>query len=488
MANGTKYNVDIELNLYSGTKKGLSQVTKNIRTLATDISKGISEVKKLPEGSIERFTKELDVFSKVGALKEQAALLKEGLGFKNTIEYARKFDKISRLKRARDSLIDYQIKQANITKQYQENLLYFKKMSAATAKARAVFNSYFGLMLSSLFVFRSFSNAINGFIRQSVNSYLQMASSNDAAYQSIMRLRGGFEALKYSFVQVLTQTEVFNTLLKYLRSLKDIFENMTPEKQKFVVNFILFSGAVSFVISKLAEIGILLLALKPAIAALKPTIASVSAALASASAGTIALIAAVVVAVIGAIINIKEVIKDFLSFFKDIGELAKKFWSSMWHGIRDIASGFMDILKGDFKRGFLKIGLGIANIFLGAIEGMLNIGIEMIRLFLNTSIDAINGVFKGIDWVAEKLGGNFDFRIKWKAPKLNLDLTSKLIELSDRLAKSEPTGSNNTIINNVSVSVESSFGTESPSYLNDVSTGVVEAISTALKTSGVGYY
>lgn len=488
MANGTKYNVDIELNLYSGTKKGLSQVTKNIRTLATDISKGISEVKKLPEGSIERFTKELDVFSKVGALKEQAALLKEGLGFKNTIEYARKFDKISRLKRARDSLIDYQIKQANITKQYQENLLYFKKMSAATAKARAVFNSYFGLMLSSLFVFRSFSNAINGFIRQSVNSYLQMASSNDAAYQSIMRLRGGFEALKYSFVQVLTQTDVFNTLLKYLRSLKDIFENMTPEKQKFVVNFMLFSGLVSFVISKLAEIGILLLALKPAIAALKPTIASVSAALASASAGTIALIAAVVVAVIGAIINIKEVIKDFLSFFKDIGELAKKFWSSMWHGIRDIASGFMDILKGDFKRGFLKIGLGIANIFLGAIEGMLNIGIEMIRLFLNTSIDAINGVFKGIDWVAEKLGGNFDFRIKWKAPKLNLDLTSKLIELSDRLAKSEPTGSNNTIINNVSVSVESSFGTESPSYLNDVSTGVVEAISTALKTSGVGYY
>lgn len=488
MANGTKYNVDIELNLYSGTKKGLSQVTKNIRTLATDISKGISEVKKLPEGSIERFTKELDVFSKVGALKEQAALLKEGLGFKNTIEYARKFDKISRLKRARDSLIDYQIKQANITKQYQENLLYFKKMSAATAKARAVFNSYFGLMLSSLFVFRSFSNAINGFIRQSVNSYLQMASSNDAAYQSIVRLRGGFEALKYSFVQVLTQTDVFNTLLKYLRSLKDIFENMTPEKQKFVVNFMLFSGLVSFVISKLAEIGILLLALKPAIAALKPTIASVSAALASASAGTIALIAAVVVAVIGAIINIKEVIKDFLSFFKDIGELAKKFWSSMWHGIRDIASGFMDILKGDFKRGFLKIGLGIANIFLGAIEGMLNIGIEMIRLFLNTSIDAINGVFKGIDWVAEKLGGNFDFRIKWKAPKLNLDLTSKLIELSDRLAKSEPTGSNNTIINNVSVSVESSFGTESPSYLNDVSTGVVEAISTALKTSGVGYY
>lgn len=488
MANGTKYNVDIELNLYSGTKKGLSQVTKNIRTLAGDISKGISEVKKLPEGSIKRYAKELDVFSKVGALKEQAALLKEGLGFKNTIEYARRFDKISRLKRARDSLIDYRIKQAKITKQYQENLLYFKKMSAATAKARAVFNSYFGVMLSSLFVFRSFSNAINGFIRQSVNSYLQMASSNDAAYQSIMRLRGGFEALKYSFVQVLTQTEVFNTLLNYLRSLKDIFENMTPEKQKFVVNFIIFSGLVSFVISKLAEIGILLLALKPAIAALKPTIASVAAALAGASAGTIALIAAVVVAVIGAIINIKEVIKDFLSFFKNIGEIAKKYWSSMWHGIRDIASGFVDILKGDFKRGFLKIGLGIANIFLGAIEGMLNIGIEMIRLFLNTSIDTINGVFKGIDWVAEKLGGNFDFRIKWKAPELNLDLTSKLIELSDRLAKSEPTGSNNTIINNVSVSVESSFGTESPSYLNDVSNGVVEAISTALKTSGVGYY
>ena len=401
------------------------------------------------------------------------------------------------LDRLRSHLIPFNVEMAKITKRYQDNILYAKRWNAKLAKSTVFFKRFFGVSLSTMFLFRQISDTLFGFIRQSINGYMNMVSQTDAVYKSIMQLKGGFEALKYSFVQAMDQAGIFDMLTNALRSLVTWFENLTPAQQQATAKAIIFAAVGSKILSVLANIGILVISAKIAFKGLFGAMIKGAGAALSAIAGLPAALIAVIVALLaGWAINWKETWKDLKNYFVSITQDFKDLWENLGKAFRTIGQGFMDLLHGDFKTGFKKIGAAIISILVSAFEFAFKIGYGIVKSSVNLIIDALNGLLKGIDWIAEKVGLNMDYRISWKMPKYNLGLTDRVNRWIDSWAGTNLYGAPSSKTKNVSfnnefnVSIEGvgDFSKENLERLKESFTeGVTEGINKSLAQQGVTY-
>lgn len=540
MASRTRYDVDVFINLYSGTKKGLTAFAKDAKRTVTEFRKTFQELSKAqkqlaPDSDAFKrlYTDAIVKFAKIKPLYKE---LYGGLKFRRELDFLRHYkkyldfedsrrklirfrteqnkllakyqDQVLAFQKSKYALIDLSTQLNELRARYKDNILYAEKFNLITKRARVTFYRWFGVLLSGMFVFNDISNALFGFIRQSINSYMVMASYSDSAYQSIMQLRGGFEDLRYSFVQVLTSTGIFETLANILRSLVSWFENLTPSQQKAIVKLTVFGAVASWVITKLSQLGILILAVSAALGskglagAVEGLGAKVGAVIASIAGLPAWAIALIIASLTGLIVNWKETWNDLKEYSKNMFNTLKDFIGNWFKDLLVMNEGFLDILHGDFVSGLKKISAAIIHFIVSAFEFACNSALNIVRTQVNLMIDMLNGLFKTIDWVAKKIGMSFNFRIRWKMPEVKINVTEKVEEWLDRVmgthyttpkevVVTQPTQSsvvNQTTINNT---FDFSIISQSQNDFNDLVTRISEEISEQMNESlsvrGFGY-
>ena len=364
---------------------------------------------------------------------------------------------------------------------YADLLLEQQKFNYETIHASMAFRKYFGVLLSGMFVFNRLSRELLGFVRNSIKFYLTATTQNDTIAQSINGISAAWNFLRYSFVQTLGEMGVFDMLAKTISDISQWFQDLTPEQQKSLANFILWGGVLSGILSVLGEIGIFLLSmmalgekfafiqgifsgigsaaslffsiLKLGISlALKPLI-MVFQGLFSLGIWGFALFG---VLLIGWIANWKKTIKTLKDFVWGLVENIFTWFKNLFGGIIDAGKGFIELFKGNWKEGFRLILRGLAKVFLGTFDFLFNSLLLGLKTVVRLAIDAINGLIK----LANKIPGihiktiNYE-NWKWLQWKSNIAnwATSKIDELFGAATELKTTQTTSTQVNNITVNV-----------------------------------
>lgn len=129
------------------------------------------------------------------------------------------------------------------------------KLRAGTAK----FNMN---LLSLMFGFQMVSKAIWGFMKSSMTAYDKANGEQSAFAKSTNKLKAGFEFLKYSLIDALTQTGLFKFLIKAAFWLVNMFNKLPSSVKKIIVWVLVLTGVLASALAALGAYGLLWKGLK----------------------------------------------------------------------------------------------------------------------------------------------------------------------------------------------------------------------------------
>ena len=497
--------INIKLNIVKGNLKGLADMKKSIDNSIKKLESTYGRIlqAKTPQqrgGFITSFNRQYETITK------------------NVDEYSKHLTTANKLSRIQYAGLNAQVRDfgAELSKlnlKYKSNIIAMKKFHLETAKGRIAFQKYFGVLLSSMFIFKQMASAFTGFIRQSINAYLQMAANNDAIAKSLMFIKGGFDAFRYSFVQALSDTGLLDFFAQKMTDFMNWWQSLKPETKEFVIKLTIAGAAISVVISQLAQIGILMLALKQGAPAVYTAVVGafggifkfltigfsvagkfVVAFFSSLTSLGITGFAVLGALIVGWLINWKKTINTIKEFFTDMFSAIKEVIKNWVSGAVDIFGGFVKILKGDLWGGFKDIMTGIAKIFLGSIDFILSTAYGLVKGFINLMIDAVEGLIKGVVWAYNKITGkhvefSFDKRLpEWKSNLTDMGVSA--IETIFNKVAGVQTKEAPTVNNNIVVNVNTPAGPMSPSPAQQYFSGEIigGAVANELKRQGIGFY
>lgn len=112
--------------------------------------------------------------------------------------------------------------------------------------------------------------------------------------------------------------------------------------------------------------------------------------------------------------------KDFSKSFGAFGEIMnafKKNAENIWKAIKKVFSGIIDFITGVFTGDWDKAWQGVKKIFGGIFDGLVAVAKAPLNLIIGLINAMLQGIFKGINWLIEKLN-TFKVKVPKGVPKI----------------------------------------------------------------------
>lgn len=287
--------------------------------------------------------------------------------------------------------------------------------SKAMGKLTASTKRFNMSLLSIMFGMASINRALTGFLRSAITTYQKANEDTEGLGKATWELQAGWEFLKYSLIDALTQSGLFRTVVEWLIEIVKWFNKLDPKTKELLITITAIAAGVTGFIAALSSIGLLMNGLDIFIS--KVGVAR----------GALSLLSAAAAIGIGIVI----VWKGFQMIEEGLveGEIIKQL-----KGI--IVSGLGGAIVGAALGSFIP-GLGTA---LGAVGGFL-IGI---------SLGVVFKIFKAGDVEIEKQYNNLKVvreKLMSLGEPIPIDLTGKLVSYETVLGLNETTAATDYLYN-----------------------------------------
>lgn len=260
-------------------------------------------------------------------------------------------------------------------------------------------------MLTLMFGFMALQRIITQFGRSAITTYQKANEDTQGLGKATWELQAAWEFFKYSLVDALTQSSLFQWLVQVLIQLVQGFNKL----DKGTKGLIAIGMGILFIIS---TIGVLFASLWPLFSLLSKWIPYISSLLTTGLGAAFWWITAIIALVVALWItdfgNFQDFVKNTLGI---VYQYFKMVFSSIWKIVKTIMSFIVAIFKGDFDKAnelaksflnqfkalFVKTFIGLAAIIYNIMTFMGNSLIDSLQFILNGAIWMINELISQIN-------------------------------------------------------------------------------------------
>jgi hypothetical protein len=260
-------------------------------------------------------------------------------------------------------------------------------------------------MLTLMFGFMALQRILNQFGKSAISTYQKANDDTQGLGKSTWQLQAAWEFFKYSLVDALTQSPLFQMLVQWLVQIVQWFNKLSPTAKSIIA----WGLAVLFVIS---TIGVLFAVFQPLISFLLTFVPWVSTLLVGGLGAAFWWVAAIVAIVVALWITDLGGFREFVTQTLGIIWLTfKTIFMSIWKLVKYVIDFIVAIFHGDFNKAleiawnflkeltalFLKALLGIGAIIVNTLKFAWNLALDAIQFTINLIIFAINGLIMAMN-------------------------------------------------------------------------------------------